>query len=76
MSFPTAMEWGFGILAAAGALWTLVKSVHIRVRVNVRRLNSDDPVAAAGEPKLSVDTQTHYEHGGLIRFGKKTGAEH
>lgn len=67
-------DWLLGAFAVAGVLWTLVKSVRVRVNVNVRSLTPDEvPPVARGEPKVSFDLHTNFEPGKPIRFGTRTG---
>jgi len=46
MSLPLIMGWTLGAVGVAGLLWNLVKSVHVKVKVNVRKLMPDDPARA------------------------------
>jgi len=69
-----ALEWLFGAFAVAGVLWTLVKSVRVRVRLNVRRLTPEEaPPRSSDEPKVSFDVHTKFEQGKPIRFGTRNG---
>ena len=69
MSLPPSLDWIFGAFAVASVLWTLVRS--IRVRVRVRKLTPDEAVQANdGGPKLSLRIKA--EQRGPIHFGTRT----
>ena len=69
MTFVKLVDWLGVALAVVGVLWTIVKSVHVRVNVRVRKL--DQPPATDGEPKFTFHSQTKVEHGRPIRFGTR-----
>ncbi|MGH6888740.1 MAG: hypothetical protein ACREHF_06040 [Rhizomicrobium sp.] len=63
------VDWLGVALAVAGVLWTVVKSVHVRVNVRVRTL--DAPPPGDREPKFTFEGHTTIEKGGPIRFGTR-----
>lgn len=70
MTFVQLADWlgvAFGVI---GVVWTLVKSVHVRVNVRVRKL--DEAPVDDGQPKFTFQSQTKVEHGRSIRFGTRT----
>lgn len=69
MNLEHLMDWIGGVLAIGGALWMLVKSVHVRINVRVRKL--DQPPADDGGPKFTFEGQAKVEHGRPIRFGTR-----
>lgn len=64
------LDWLGVALAVAGVVWTLVKSVHVRVNVRVRKI--DQPAPDPTEPKFTFEGHTKFEHGGPIRFGTRS----
>jgi hypothetical protein len=72
MSLPPLVDWLFGLLGVGAVLWTLIKSVHIKVNVRVRKLTPEDR-AEDQQPKFTFESQTKLEQGKPIRFGTRTG---
>lgn len=70
MTFVQLMDWLGVALAVGGVLWTLIKSVHVRINVRVKKL--DQPPADDGEPKFTFQSQMKLEHGRPIRFGTRS----
>jgi hypothetical protein len=70
MTFVHVVDWLGGALAIVGVAWTLVKSVHVKVNVRVRRL--DQPPADKGEAKFSFEGHAKLEHGRPIAFGTRS----
>lgn len=70
MRFVQIVDWLGAALAVVGVLWTLVKSVHVRVNVRVRKL--DQPPVNEREPNFTFQSQMKVEHGRPIRFGTRT----
>lgn len=69
MSLPPSLDWIIGAFGVAGVLWTLVRSIHVRVRV--RKLTPDETAQANnGGPKLSFHMKA--EQRGPIHFGTRT----
>lgn len=71
MTFEHLVDWLGGAVMVIGVLWTLVKSVHVRVNVRVRKLDQPPP-ADDGEPKFTFQSQVKVEHGRPIHFGTRT----
>lgn len=70
MRFVQLVDWLGAALAVVGVLWTLVKSVHVRVNVRVRKL--DQPPSDDTAPKFTFEPQMKVEHGRPICFGTRT----
>jgi hypothetical protein len=74
MTLPAAADWIFGAIGVACVLWTLVRSVHVKVKFRVRKLTPDDSEPALGAgPKFSFQKAIRVEHGKPIHFGTRTG---
>jgi hypothetical protein len=60
-----------GILGIVSVILTVIRSVHVKVKVNVREITPGDAAPADG-PKFSFEKQVQVEHGKPIQFGAKT----
>jgi hypothetical protein len=69
MTFAHLLVWAGGGIVVVGVLWMLIKSVHVRVNVQVRKL--DTPTADDGKPKFTFGGNTKVEHGRAITFGTR-----
>jgi hypothetical protein len=74
MTLSTTADWVFGGVAFVRVLLALVRSVHVKIRVNVRKLTPGEAeTAASDEPKFSFEKQVRVEHGKPLHFGTKIG---
>lgn len=64
------LDWLGVALAVAGVVWTLVRTVHVRVNVRVREI--DEPASDPAEQKFTFEGHAKLEHGGPIRFGTRS----
>lgn len=73
MPLSPIMDWTLGAIGVAGVLWTLVKSVRVKVNVRVRKITPEDTgPAGMDEPKFSFEKHVQVEHGKLPHFGTRT----
>ncbi|HWY14078.1 MAG TPA: hypothetical protein VNX86_02950 [Rhizomicrobium sp.] len=72
MTFAHLVDWLGGAIVVVGVLWTLVKSVHVRVNIRVRKLDTPPP-ADDGKPRFTFEAHTRVEHGKPITFGARSG---
>lgn len=63
------LDWLGVALAVAGVVWVLVKSVHVRVNVRVRTIET--PASDRTEPKFTFESHGGIEHRHPIRFGTR-----
>jgi hypothetical protein len=72
MTFPPLIGWLLAAIAVVGVVWTLLKSVHVNIKVRVRRVTPGEaPPADDAEPIFSFHAGTHFDQGKAIHFGTR-----
>ncbi len=71
MTLPTIAYWAFGAVGVACALWTLVRSIHVKAKAGKPTPGNSGRPAHEG-PRLSFGNNVRVERGGPIHFGTRT----